>query len=103
MPETVLVPVDTFGPSLGIETLNLPMSPRGVSVATDHLSSRPAPRFRPARHRRHRHPTGRAAMTLDRMAPLEPVIGVIGTGYLGTTHAACRAEPGVAYMCQDQI
>ena len=27
-------------------------------------------------------------MTLNSMAPLEPVIGVIGTGYLGTTHAA---------------
>jgi len=35
-------------------------------------------------------------MTLNSMAPLEPVIGVIGTGYLGTTHAACMAELGPA-------
>ena len=41
-------------------------------------------------------------MTLDRMTPLEPVIGVIGTGYLGTTHAACLAELGFDVVAQDQ-
>ena len=41
-------------------------------------------------------------MTPDRMAPLEPVIGVIGTGYLGTTHAACMAELGFDVVAQDQ-
>ena len=41
-------------------------------------------------------------MTLNSMAPLEPVIGVIGTGYLGTTHAACMAELGFEVVAQDQ-
>ena len=41
-------------------------------------------------------------MTLNSMAPLEPVIGVIGTGYLGTTHAACMAELGFDVVAQDQ-
>ena len=40
-------------------------------------------------------------MTLDRMAPLEPVIGVIGTGYLGATHAACLAELGFDVLGSD--
>jgi UDPglucose 6-dehydrogenase len=41
-------------------------------------------------------------MTLTRTAHLEPVIGVIGTGYLGTTHAACMAELGFHVVAQDQ-